>query len=288
MKFDRSAIQQAVNGWRLRRRNQLVERFGQRVFDLKPIQWWLGFRKAGPNVLAPLSSGLRLHYDFRSAIGQQLFYKGEFEKHEVHFFVELLRGRNAPIILDVGANIGVHALSWARALPGSTVYAVEPAPATADVLEANLGLNVTKNVVLLRTAVSDESGEATFYCCEDDAFSSLKDTKRRVVKAQLKVPVTTIDEIVRSIGVTRMDLIKIDVEGYESQVIKGAKETLTRFRPELFVEIYGGTGSNPDPSGTVELVRAMGFEPFVLVDGKPIPYQRHSDDFYNYYFRPRA
>jgi len=67
-------------------------------------------------------------------------------------------------------------------------------------------------------------------------------------------------------------------------VIAGGRRTLQALRPDLFVEIYGGAGSNPDPERTVAAVCALGYRAFVLVDGEPVPYVRHSDDRYNYFF----
>ena len=280
------SLRRRVGDWRLRHRTEFFEKYREARFEEKRIQWLLGFRKNGEAIIDVLPSGLKLEYQFHSAIGQQLFYRGRFEDGEIGFFSELLGQQTQPIILDVGANIGVHALSWAKTIPGSFVYAVEPDPRAVAILQRNVRLNRLKNVAVLKSAVSDHSGQAEFYCCNDDAFSSLKDTGRRPVVSKSLVPVTTIDEIVRSTQIGKLDLIKIDVEGLEREVIAGATATLTGMRSALFVEIYGGAQSNPDPSGTVRLINELGFEAFVFVAGRLVPYEQHNDDFYNYYFRP--
>jgi hypothetical protein len=82
-------------------------------------------------------------------------------------------------------------------------------------------------------------------------------------------------------------LLKIDVEGLERSVIAGADKLLQRDLPVLFVEIYAGTDSNPDPDGTVEHICSYGYSPFVYAsDVGLVPYETHRDDRYNYFFVP--
>ena len=67
-------------------------------------------------------------------------------------------------------------------------------------------------------------------------------------------------------------------------MILGAVNTLRSLGPDLFVEIYAGTDSNPAPERTVKLILDLGYKAFVLKSGQPVPYERHDDAFYNYYF----
>jgi hypothetical protein len=102
------------------------------------------------------------------------------------------------------------------------------------------------------------------------------------------VPNTTLDALAAELPLP-VGLLKIDVEGLERAVIAGAAELLRRDRPVLLVEIYGGVDSNPDPEGTVEDIRAHGYEPFVYAHHTGlVPYEQHRDDRYNYFFMPRA
>ena len=82
-------------------------------------------------------------------------------------------------------------------------------------------------------------------------------------------------------------------------MIAGAADLLRRDRPILFVEIFGGDHSNPDPEATVEEIRAYGYEPFTYAsvssllnlnaphDAGLLPYEKHRDNRYNYLFIPR-
>ncbi|TWT93514.1 hypothetical protein Pla100_40320 [Neorhodopirellula pilleata] len=93
----------------------------------------------------------------------------------------------------------------------------------------------------------------TLYACDDSALTSLLSfTPKHIASAQ--VDVLTLDDFVRSQAVDRIDLIKIDVEGYELNVLRGAKESLERFRPSIILEVNSITS------------RAAGFELSQLFD----------------------
>lgn len=229
--------------------------------------------------------GFDININPRSRIGQKLRTTGGFEDAEINIAaalqVSLYPGRT---ILDVGANIGLHTLAWSPLAP---VIAVEPAPRTYRQLVTNITANGLQNRVHpMQTAVSDAIGDVDFFIASDNAFSSLKDTKRLPIRHRVKVPCTTIDALADQLP--PIGLLKIDVEGLEDSVIAGARSLLRRDQPVLFVEIYGGTDSNPDPAGTVEHIRRYGYEPFVYAkDAGLLPYEQHRDERYNYFFVPR-
>ncbi len=244
----------------------------------------LGFSKDGSKVIDNLSK-LKIEYNFHSTIGNILFDYGYFEEDEIQFFIKKLSGDSEIFILDVGANIGLHSIKWAQALQNVKIFAFEPAIETQRVLERNIARNFLDNkVFIVPKAVSDKPGYAKFFCTEDDAYNSLKNTERKTIFNTIEVPITTIDEFIKTRKINKVSLIKIDVEGFETEVISGATNTLERFKPELFVEIYGGSNSNLNPEETIRLVCSLGYQAFVLRDGVAIPFQEHSDFYYNYYF----
>jgi FkbM family methyltransferase len=250
------------------------------------VQLVLGYEKTARGVIDRLGA-MRWEYDRHSVIGNMLFASGKFEDLEIRFFERILAQASRPIVLDVGANIGVHTVRWAQALPAARIYAFEPSMSTVELLRANIARNhLAGRVEVIPSAVSNYCGPGKFFHCEDDAYSSLRDTERKAVTESYTVDVTTIDSFVGSRDLARIDLIKIDVEGFEGQVLEGGSQTLRRLRPHLFVEIFGGKNSNPDPEGTVEFVRQLGYAPFVLKNGTAEAFVKHSDKFFNYYFRP--
>jgi FkbM family methyltransferase len=133
--------------------------------------------------------------------------------------------------VDIGANIGATALIMdAFAVNGGRVIAVEPGPQTFALLQRNLAMNEASTVTALNCAVSAESGRMTF--CENSAYGHLAPDAQG-----LQVEVQTLDQIVAGLGLTRLDLLKIDTEGFEPQVLEGARATLERFRPVIYLEL---------------------------------------------------
>lgn len=144
------------------------------------------------------------------------------------------------IIFDVGTNIGETLLNFAR-LTGSEgfVYGFEPDEENYSNVQRNISLNTFKNVHVFKNAVSDKKEQVKLYCIDphnrgrNRILEHGNDTGDKFVMLET----TTIDEVVNSNGIQKIDLIKIDIEGYEMHALKGAEETLRRLRPKLFIEV---------------------------------------------------
>ncbi len=135
----------------------------------------------------------------------------------------------AGVVLDVGANIGTTSAIFSRHLPNGQVYAFEPGPNVFAALETNIAVNGLGNVKPFRLAVTAKSGAVKFF--EDAAYGHIATDGRG-----LEVASTSIDDFVTSKGLSRVDLIKIDVEGFESGVLEGAAETIERFDTIIHME----------------------------------------------------
>jgi FkbM family methyltransferase len=269
---------------KLRGRQKVAEYLGESALRHRLMQLILGYKISNGTVIDEYL-GFPLEYDFDSVIGRALFFSGYFEELEIRFFEQRLAKSTGLVVLDVGANIGLHALRWARVQPRGHVFAFEPSPRTSALLERNMRTSApADNITIVREAVSSYCGKSAFYECDDNAFSSLKDTHRKKVVATTTVSVDTIDAFVSRQKLSTVSLIKIDVEGVEQQVIDGARETLKYLKPDLFVEIYKGEASNSDPEATVRYVQSLGYSAYVLVEGRPVPYTMHNDRNYNYFF----
>ncbi len=232
---------------------------------------------------------LRVEYALASIIGQQLFIAGGFEDGEAEFLGERLRQFPAPVLLDIGANIGLHSLRVARALPSVRIAAFEPGRETFAMLDRNVARNGLRGQIqVYPLAVAEQPGRAQFHFCSDDAYSSLVPDGRREVRQTYEVEVTSVDEWFPRSGLERVHFIKLDVEGGEPAVIAGARRTLREWRPELLVEIYQGDRPPGFAAGLIEQICGLGYEPFVLQAGRqPVPFARHDDEHFNYFFRAR-
>jgi FkbM family methyltransferase len=231
---------------------------------------------------------LRVEFALSSIIGQQLFIAGGFEDGEAEFLRERLAQWPSPVLLDVGANIGLHSLRVARTMPTVRIAAFEPGRETFAMLDRNVARNGLRDrIQTYPLAVAAEAGRARFHFCTDDAYSSLVPDGRRAVQQTYEVEVISLDEWVPKSGLERIHFIKLDVEGGEPEVIAGARRTLQQWKPELLVEIYQGDRRPGFATGLIEQISGLGYEPFVLQAGRPVPFVRHDDDHFNYFFRPR-
>ncbi len=149
---------------------------------------------------------------------------------EFHDRIQHLSGDGA---LDIGANIGSYALRLARSF--RTVTAFEPVEAHCRVLRINVALNHIQNVRVEQVALSDSNGVTPLYV--RGGATSLNPSHYGIRYANpIQVRVTRLDDFDRM--PTKVDFVKIDVEGYENRVIQGGKETIARFRPTIAIEVH--------------------------------------------------
>jgi len=161
---------------------------------------------------------------------------GAYESEETAVMNLLAAG--ARCILDVGANIGYHALRLALREPQAVVYAFEPLPAALEHLQRNVALNgLGEQVRVHAHGLSKANGSFEFFIApENGTNASLlnvagRDDARRVVGLTL-----TLDDWARNTGAAP-DYIKVDVEGAELLVLQGGQATLAQHRPKVFAEL---------------------------------------------------
>jgi FkbM family methyltransferase len=151
------------------------------------------------------------------------------------------------VVFDVGANIGEWSLAALKSIPGATVHAFEIAPPTAEKFARNAA-GCGGRLVINRCGLSDAEGNFTlYYTPESDTASSLIGEAMAVAASnhgftevqELTVPVTTGDSYMRQNGVSRIDLLKIDVEGAELSVLKGFQSAFESHSIDLVQFEYG-------------------------------------------------
>lgn len=195
-----------------------------------------------------LGDGTRLHCDTSSFIEWSLYFLGEYEPETV----DLLRRVVRPgwTCVDAGANIGYLSLIMARAVgPAGRIYAFEALPAMSERLAANVALNGLENVRIETTCLGDSRGEASFFApragISNVGQSSLFLDRHPALGAgevvRHTVPVVPFDEFAEREGLASWHFLKIDVEGAEVQVLRGAERSLRRWRPLILFEANADT-----------------------------------------------
>jgi FkbM family methyltransferase len=141
--------------------------------------------------------------------------------------------RKGDIVLDCGANIGIFTRT-ALSRGASLVVAIEPSPQTLNALRRNFDAEIREGrVVVYSKGVWDHDAEMEL------SINEVFQARNTLVLPQggpvpkVRVPLTTIDKIVAELKLPRVDFIKMDIEGAEKQAIKGAENTIRRFRPRM-------------------------------------------------------
>jgi FkbM family methyltransferase len=183
-------------------------------------------------------------------------------KTEIDFLTTL--ALTGPIV-DVGANIGVVSLLLATQYPQNRVFSLEPAPTTFDALSKNVALNGLPNISCHQLALSDSVGEIAFDALPHQRGNArIADAKSTHVTM---VRTTTLDDFVEEQGIETISLLKIDVEGFEASVLRGASKVLAARIPKtIFMEIVpAATISAGFPARLpIDLISDAGYDWFRL------------------------
>ena len=143
--------------------------------------------------------------------------------------------RKDAVCLDIGANIGLTSLLFAHYCSVGATYAFEPSPVNAKNLRANLERAGLSNAVVVEAAAGAAPAFVNFTLPKCGAHATVRRSDRRT-NPYIQVPVVVIDDWLAERGVGPVDFIKIDVEGFEPEVLAGAARTIVAQRPTLFME----------------------------------------------------
>ena len=146
----------------------------------------------------------------------------------------------SPIIFDVGANIGDYTNLLQKVFPNSLIVAFEPNPVTYDILEKRFS---EKNVITNMKGLSSSQGSMKFYDQKDcseasrhghaSLYKEVIEDLHGVEAVEMEVLVSTLDSYVEEKSIDRISLLKIDTEGHELEVLKGATKLLSQDKIDL-------------------------------------------------------
>lgn len=202
-------------------------------------------------------------------------YFDSFENNELSMFKKLLK--SGDIFFDVGANIGLYSLISSPLIGSSgSVISFEPTPNTYDRLLENISLNNLTNVSTYQTALGHEIGNVDFYVSHEihDARNSIANLPD-FETTKITVPITTIDQHIKSnnIEVSKISLIKIDVEGWELPVLQGASKTLLEGFPTIMIEFNekNSQAAGFSCSDIYEYLENLDYQFFKISNGVLVP-----------------
>jgi len=194
------------------------------------------------DVALPDGRVMRLTSSGDDNLAAMLYWSGwrSFEPETLDVWLALLPA--CRVVFDVGAYVGIFAMSAAIAAPERDVHAFEPVPQSFARLRANLRANQLARVHAVNAAVGETDGETTLHVPDGVWLPSHSSTHSgfRPGTRPLRVAALTLDRYARDNQIERCDLMKIDTEGNEDEVLAGAAELVTRSRPFVFCEVLKG------------------------------------------------
>ena len=230
-------------------------------------RWLLRSRK---QQTIKLARGMRIHCKLWDEVQNAIWWNGpNYERKESKFIRRYLKP--GMVFFDVGSNVGYYTLLAAPIVgKDGKVHAFEPVSEQHADLRANLERNKLKNVVPERLIITDRAGTMEINLgSEDNAGTASVNLVYRENRPTERVDCTTLDAYLHERGVTRLDVLKIDVEGHEPFVLRGMTETLRKLRPLLLVEVRGDmleeVGSSRE--ALFEQIAAHDYAPYALTRG---------------------
>jgi FkbM family methyltransferase len=177
--------------------------------------------------------------------------------------------RPGMVFLDGGANLGVYTvLAGALAGDEGLVLAFEPSVANFRLLEGNIALNGLGNTRAYRAALSNETGKARFYHLHGATRQSLGGQGEFELVATWRL-----DDLLAQEPVERLDFIKLDLEGAEELAVRGALETIKRYRPIVMYEQSAKASSRLglERQGVWKLLKPLDYRLHLLEEGQLVP-----------------
>lgn len=211
-------------------------------------------------------SGISWELDLREGIDFSIYLLGSFEPRTVAAYQSIIFA--GATVIDIGANIGAHALPLSRHVgPNGRVIAVEPTEYAFQRLQRQIALNpeLAARISPKQAMLMGEADAALVDAIESSwplaTPNGAHPLHAGVAKATTGAVATTLDTLVGELRLSNVDFLKLDVDGYEVEVLRGARLTLSTFLPTIVFEHapYTLTEKGYDPKEMSDILRDHGY-----------------------------
>jgi FkbM family methyltransferase len=222
-------------------------------------RWAARHAPAMPLVIRDFRGTASFRCFLKEHMGSQIFFRGSYSGDHLAIMEGLLDASG--VFVDAGANQGEFSIAAAKVVSLGKVIAFEPVTEYRERLLENVRINALDNVEVVPVALGEEEGSLPIYDQEDafidgtrnEGLPTLFPSQSRS-RALEFVPIRRLDDVLQELGVAKVDVIKLDIEGAEWMALRGAVKTLAQSRPTLILEIAR------------ETCRAAGHEPEALAE----------------------
>lgn len=205
-----------------------------------------------------------------SDIAYGIMRNGLVEKNETELVLKILKQLSEDFyMLDIGANTGYYGILTSYLFPKSNVYSFEPIKKHCEMINESIKINNIKNLHINQIALGYKE-EVNVDIYNAGSGTSLIKGFTKSDEGITKVNIRTLDSLSDNNQINKIDFIKIDVEGFELQVLKGGEKIIRKNKPILFVEIChtkDGDGKlfiNNNFHQTIEFIESIGYKTYIL------------------------
>ncbi|MDP1998996.1 MAG: FkbM family methyltransferase [Rhodoferax sp.] len=244
------------------------------------VRLWAARRaRSTPYVIKNFRGNASFRCFLQEHMGGQIFFKGSYSGDQLTL-VERFLPKDG-VFIDVGANQGEFSITAARVVTQGKVIAFEPVSEYRERLQANIHLNQFENVQVVASALGEQEGCLPIYDQPGNAADGTRNeglptlfvSGSRSNPVEIVV-VSRLDDVLKDLGISRVDVIKLDIEGAEWMALRGAVETLASCRPILILEIGRETclGAGYEPEALVDWLTSQGYRVEKIMDNsKTVP-----------------
>jgi len=191
-------------------------------------------------------------------------------------YERFFRVEKGEVVVDVGAQIGLFSISVSKR--AKTVVAIEPEPTNLRHLHYNIKLRKSNNVLIVQKAVWNCKTKLTLYLgVHSGAHSAIKDVtakgKSTIINRKIMVDADTLDNILRELCLSKIDFIKIDIEGAEIEALEGAEQTLKNTHKIMIASYHERNGIKTSHKIAQTLINS-GFKTYIAENNLVYGYKR--------------
>lgn len=225
-------------------------------------------------------TSIEVDCDLNKWIQRHIYFLGEYEPESTSLWREF--ARDAAVVFDLGANIGIYSLFAADANPRATIHAFEPTADVFDIFCANIRKNRMTNIVANNVAVGARSGTVFLNQCtgSDKANEGMNFVSASPVNASAPpIPQVSLDDYCEQRDIERIDLLKMDIEGGEHDALRGAARLLSSQRiGSIFFELsdWSAERAGHAMSDVPTMLAECGYEFFTPYRGRLQPFAVNS------------
>lgn len=204
--------------------------------------------------------GVRALVPLDDYVGRAMFFFGDLDS-KISWVVKKFV-RQGDVVLDIGANLGLVSFRLAQIVgPAGVVHSFEPNPKMVDYIQKSLQVNPSLNINIHAIGLGATEGQMTLSVPSGNAGAASLTAKGEAEGTEnLQIQVRCLNNVVREEGIGRLDFIKMDVEGFEAEVLTGARDVISKFKPKAILFEEHGFNVSKDRPKSFRLLEELGYE----------------------------